>query len=446
MKAKSIIDAAEKNERTYALRMRDARNTLASLSDRKSLLQRDVIGQLGVIADAQLDSNLPGLSGEFGRLIDERMRKREEKTASLNRIESVIPALIAEQSSTASGLEEAQRRVRDQLGHDPKVPEFTREHAAIGLKLSDADEIRVECDTKLAAFVESSRYMYLRRAGFGTPEYQRNSLVRALDSWIARQCNFKQNRESEQMLGAMKIECESAMYRLADQKISIESKLNGLREDAERDYNVASLRAAAESAASLLAAKKAEAKELVKELSLFASNEDGYYIGVRKALVDALGGKKIEDLAKIAVSTSTERDDFAVEKISQLMAELRNVDSAMAAARESLNVATGEHDRAKSLEREVRRSVKTGSSYRYDSGLDMGSLLTGYMMGSIDLGDVARGIDEHVTKIPDEPSYYDSGSSSYGGGSSGWGSSDSFSSSSSFGGGSSDSFSTSDSF
>lgn len=61
-------------------------------------------------------------------------------------------------------------------------------------------EIRDECVGKLALFEADPRFRFLRSRQFGTEHYPYGRVNRLLDQWLAKQIDYRRNRESESIL------------------------------------------------------------------------------------------------------------------------------------------------------------------------------------------------------------------------------------------------------
>lgn len=85
----------------------------------------------------------------------------------------------------------------------PMTAPHELERACLGMTEVNRRELQEECASKLVPYRRNKLYVYLRSVQYGTDAYQRSGLIRFLDGWIARLCNYHVNLQNELTLLAM---------------------------------------------------------------------------------------------------------------------------------------------------------------------------------------------------------------------------------------------------
>ncbi|MDU9389663.1 hypothetical protein [Pseudomonas sp. zfem002] len=98
-------------------------------------------------------------------------------------------------------------------------------------------EIRDECSTKLAQYDSDPNYRFLREHQFDTEHYRRGPLERVLDNWLAKQIDYRRNRQNERILLEMQESNETRQtdlaQQIADSTEQIEALLGSAREQSD---------------------------------------------------------------------------------------------------------------------------------------------------------------------------------------------------------------------
>ncbi|HGM5579603.1 TPA: hypothetical protein ACKP22_001276 [Pseudomonas putida] len=94
----------------------------------------------------------------------------------------------------------------------------------------DLAQLREECTAKLVSYHRHRPYSYLRSHHFATTVYRRNVVNRLLDTWLAGQCNYRQNLQNEQLLQAMLLRSDEQMAAYDSQITALESRLEQLQQ------------------------------------------------------------------------------------------------------------------------------------------------------------------------------------------------------------------------
>lgn len=453
MRPSTVREKLARNTRTYELAAREISHRIEVLQDDVLRAQRDALGCLQNLAAQQLETAAGGnvndtsLVAGYGDALARREAAEADLRDQLAKTESQIASHVAKIATLNEKAETAQADFNTRVSEDPACRDAIERHANAVARRShfagQLDEIQQECRSKLAGYEIDARYQYLKHRGFGGADYSATGLPRMLDRALAKQCNYTENRQNEDLLVLMDQESLAIAAQLDDEVAEAEK-------EAEKRRNAASESSGLQAIEDALAQEHARVKALKQvantkhdALHAFATRTDPHYQQIQKQLATHLGNRSLDELMELARRTPTQTDDEQVERLTTLHTRIRDNKQTMKALGPDLQHAQDQYDRAKKAERQFSRQSYSDSRYEYRSGLDLDALLLGYMAGQMSDTQLTHEVDQYRREQPSHSS-----SSSWGSSSSsrsddfGFGSS-TFSSSDSLGGGG---FSTSDGF
>lgn len=449
MRATTLINKIQSNSLDHELKLRDIERRLSAANAEELRIEKEIASRLTVIASLHVDSQIVCEQEAQHQL---KLRHDEENSMreQLAVVEGGIAAMLQEHNAAKDVFRKTERAIAESLALNPAYLELsdqqTNEGAAYRMALLGEREIIDECQRKLPAFQHNDLYRYLVAASYGTDKYHRTGVIRYLDGWIATLCNFHENRRNELTLTAMRETLDKASQERKARIDQISDKLKALVKTAE---DAAGLHRLVEQVSELekkVEREKKRANDIHARLKEYADKTDFRYRKAKELVAGWLKNLKADELLAQVKSTPDLRDDAIAKEVIDLHASLnehRRLHQHLYSSREQ---ADKSYNRAKSLERTLREKRYSSTNYEYDNGLDVGSLITGYMAGRMSVESAVGEVKKYQREVEEESAYYRSrsSSSSSGGFSFGGSSSDSsFSTSSSSGG---DSFSTSDSF
>lgn len=448
MKSSEMIKAVAKKTRAYEKKLRAVEADLTQMHQREIALQQDVALKLQAIAGLQLEQR-PDLDEEITNHLKLREQEHLHLQSSLRVVEGEISEALEIQEDIRRQISDEQANAYRRLASHKDYADLRDADAQAAENLALAkvnhEEIDSECDRKLGVFTENPLFQYLLSKGFGTEDYRRRGVIRAMDAWVAHACNFKANQEVFLTLQGMVEANKKALapYILAAEKARTSLlALTNLMVDAKKSSK---LDADLERQTKGVEVLKGRANQIHQLMARYAEKMDERYLKARNLVLERMKRETPEELLLRAKRTPDVADDAMVIEVGNLLNELKDVQKEEGQLTRQRSTAFAEYERAKSMERELRDSRYTSDRYEYPASFDINALMAGYMLGDLNKGAVLREVQQARTERPQEsPVTWSSGSS--GGGfsfsdssSSSWSSSSSSSSSSS-------EFSTSDSF
>jgi len=402
MNANGMIATLSENSRRYEVKLREFQQALSNAHDQELRLQHSVSIAYQQMAGVQLAGGAQQ-SAEVQGLLD--LRRQGE--ADLRERLAVVEARIAEHLQRVAKMSE---QLDQQLASVGRKLEQTPSYQLLVAALSEFEasgreafenyeELRKECQTKLQAFKSDRLYLYLKRRNYGTEHYARWTLWREPDKWIARLCSFPRNWESEQTLQAIQQANESAHNQFEAECSEQKNTLAQLFDSALAASEVPALREQLEVARQEVASDKAQANTLHERLSNFASQEDEHFATVSGLLAGQLAQMSISELERLAARTTSAEDDELVRKLGVLCAELDELKAQMPFLQAQHQQAERDYGRAKQVERDLLSGGHVSKSSTYHDGMNLDSLLLGFMGGALSLSQVSREVDNHRVAV-----------------------------------------------
>lgn len=438
MKSSAMIDTIENNSRTHELKLRQVEKNLSAAHEHELRINHNLAQALKVFAKTQVAGNADA-THDLQRKLDKRSEAEQALRTGLLAAEALVSQQNDLKQTILSNIEDVIEKADADLSSDSAYQQlYAQTHLAVTTAAaaeSSYKEIEAECSAKLTFFKEDRLYSYLRASNYGTSQYTRGKLIRAFDQWIAGLCNFSQNFSTEKTLAAMQEANTSGHMERLSTRDALRRELTATVQRARSKAGYEALETKLQQAESSLKEAKSRANRLQDELDTFASKTDHYFVEAQAELAKHLNTLSEDALQGLAEETDEQSDDEQVGRIAEYRRQRVQVQEEVKILTEEQVLAKKAYERAKDLERDLRSSRYTSSSYRYSDSLDMESLVLGYMAGTMSQRDVVDEVDSNRQRIPSESSSF--------GGSTGFGSSGGSFSTSSFGGGGS--FSTSDS-
>lgn len=238
------------------------------------------------------------------------------------------------------------------------------------------------------AYEGDALFSYLAHRGYGTAGATGNVLTRRLDGWVAEVTHYEDARARYDFLNALpghaaavleedRAALATALPPLARLEEEVMDR-NGLTPVLARGEQ---LYAGREAARKTVREAEAALRELTDELAALHDERGSYYESAIDGLEAFLEGRTLEELVAMARATRDPRDDA-------LVAQLLEIDGRLTRLRGDLE--TRRKERTRLAERlagleEIRDRFEAddwnGRRSRFDDGLDINTLLLGFIAG-----------------------------------------------------------------
>lgn len=403
---------------------------------------------------ADVGSQFREINGRIQAIFDEKARRRgavDDQIAALVSDEGGIRSKIAQSQGVVDGavkeLAELVTKTDSDLKALPEYVTLTEELNALNaLLVTDKqrfDAVVAECKTKLEAFNRDPFFAYLAARHYGTDSYQDDWFKKG-DDWLAQATGYVLNAQSYRILSILPQKVGAAGVARTEQAKVKDSARNVLIKAVESKHGVPAARQILKVAETNKDTRLAQLKAnqdaqnaMAAEKRSIDSAKDPFLQRAKEELKAFFGSQDVATLRRRAAATATTKDDELVD----LLERAENTINIQRKIAKQLITQRGEVEdklrRAKALEARFSREDYDSSRARFDSSLNVDSLMVGYLAGSMTEASVFSTFSSnHSTYV--EPSYsssYRSSSSDYSSSSS----SSSWDSGSSFSGGGFDS-------
>lgn len=435
--ASTMFGSIHENSLDYDRKLRSIEHQLSEASSQEVRLEQQIAITLSAIADLHLERR-PELEQEAREVLALRDKEEHELRKQLGQVESTISSLLENIDARQADLRRLKRQVADTLGGREDFRQMLArfEEAQGHQRTTDPNlrELREECARKLPQYRQDARYVYLVSAGYATDAYRGTGIRRFLDGWIASLCNFHENRRNEITLLAMQDALARTEEETGRELQALKDRIAAATASEEESAGMHSLKEELARLEEAVKAEKKHANDIHARLAPFAKKTDTRYVQARSLVAVALKEHSEEELMSRVLQTPGLADDNLAREVVDMRVALQAQRRHIAKLERQRTHAEAEYQRAKELERSLRHRGYAGGHYRYDSGLNLGALLVGYMAGQLTADQAAQEIGQYRQEIEEDYPYNHLPQDWGGGG---------FDSSDAFGG---DAFSTTDSF
>ncbi len=388
------------------------------------------------------DGTLAASFGEISQRVQKIFNEKMQRSVEINGLIDRSAALLAEHRAQIPAAHEAERArhaqldatrraVEAELAADAAFQVLNREadelRAAVKQAMNVHQRIREECATKLAAFTGHRLFRYLIAVKYGTPDYRRGGVVAAGDRWVAERVAWRRNYPSFTTLAELPAFAEKRV-QAAQKKSDLAATAVALHvQEREVSLGVAAARTALAGATQVLnqgrdqiAKLETQRGALLDERRSIDTGRDPFRQRAKAEMKAFLAANPTSALKLKVAASANPRDNELVTQVERAEHAVNEGRKRVKRLVAEATATTVQHNRAVAARRKFSTDY-TGSYDRFDSGIDVGSLLLGYMAGSTSERTLWSSVDRHHHDATPAYSYNsssgsDSSSSGFGGG------------------------------
>lgn len=264
-----------------------------------------------------------------------------------------------------------------------------------------------EQEDKTSAYEGDPFFAYLSRRRFGTAAAAGNPLTRRLDRWVAGVTDYEAVRQRYDLLKAppghaasVLDEDRKALAVAAPPLAALEDEViarNGMTPVLERGER---LYAEREEGRKALREAETGLRALTDELAALHDERGSYCERAIDGIEGYLEGHSLRDLVVMAQSTDDPRDDVLVAGPGDLDARLSDLRARLAKRREERSELSSRLAGLEDLRDRFEEDDWNGGRSRFDDGLDLNSLLLGFLAGRHSPGHVHRVLSRNQSFLP----------------------------------------------
>jgi chromosome segregation ATPase len=316
----------------------------------------------------------------------------------------------------------------------------------VELNTQRVNQVTNESKEKMQVFENNKLFSYLLNKNFGTETYHALSVIKKLDTWVAKIVHYSENKQNYDTLRSTPELMTIELNRRKEELDKIISQGKALEEKYSNETGLTNIlangQALQDKRINLLDEVESytkQTRQYNQERESLESTKDPYHQKAISELKSYLKGESVAQLKLRAKETPSEKDDGLVIKIEDIDSKIRKYKDSAKQLQEELNTKSKKYNELDDLLDKFRREDYDDSDSRFRSGLDVNSLISAYLLGRLSDNDIWHDLSNHhyiEESYHSSPSYSSSNSSSSSWGSSGgFGGGGGFSSGGGFGGG-----------
>ena len=456
-----LIDL-RKQEETLSEHLRSAADMLKDHRSNQATAYRELAAmRLDDISSGNVVDTLDAAERGAVDLLERSGTARKELEASIadNRegIRSIETKMDAQGDAVAAAeqaLDASEAKLQSKLAKSEAYRDqaaATEEAARIAdeaeRKTALSEEDRVE---KGKPYEADPLFMYLWNRGFGTSDYRSWGIIKALDQWVARLCDYQGAQPNYTMLLEIPERLRAHTDRVVEKAREAIDALAATEQQARDSDGVTALETALQNERDILAklgegleqtTQALAAQEL--ELGRFDRGEDEYAVQAFEVVAQELRRDSLRRLQHEALLTPDPRDDQIVSRIEDLEARIDEADEDVAMRQQSLRVLADRRAELEKVRKDFREQRYHTNDFKFNDYGALQALLEGLLSGAVTGSQYWRELHRNAARRRPPRTNLDFGSRRYGRTSTSWGgggssrSSGGFSTGGGFGGGSS---------
>jgi hypothetical protein len=279
------------------------------------------------------------------------------------------------------------------LGQNEAYAEQRSHVAACLEQAQNADEKAAQSeadrDRKRVPFERDKLFAYLWRRRYRFPEYRALPLIRALDDWVARLCDYDRAHRDYGLLLAIPERLRAHAAALAATAAAEAAEQAALETEALRQDGVPALDEALQRAERSVqecearhATAEREQQDLFARQAAIAAGNDEHSARAAAALDAQLGREDVATLRDDAARTATASDDELVHRIAALRRRADELRAQLRAAAAEHQAAQDARSSVQELSSRFRREGFDTDDSLFD-GLDVSDLLGRLLAGAL---------------------------------------------------------------
>lgn len=399
----------------------DAGSRLNTLHGRDEAAHAELAQTLAQLARVRLGELE---SGRLTKGLDEADQQATEWIAQRKRAQQDLADRIVHSNTLQADLEHqrtqrlAERDLRA-IAHDQQVEatmqrltaddDFTAQQSHTEYVTGQAEhaeekarQAELDRTTKGAPYEQDKLFSYLWRRRYRYPEYGAWPLFRTLDSWVAGLCNYETAHRDYAMLLEIPVRLRSHADAAIERAQSAAEDLTELELAAMAADGVPALLDRLQAAQQQLeqatdAIERAEQghASMLHELAAIDAGKDKHTQQALRTLTAQLQQEDVATLLNDAMATTTRADNDLVAKVRSLRDRRTRLAQEIAAAAQAHVQAQGVVQNMRNLQRSFRNEGFDSDGSMFQSGFDIGDLLSGILRGALTSGNAWQRVRRH---------------------------------------------------
>ena len=426
-----LIDL-RKQEEALAEHLRAASETLKNRRSEQAAAYRELATmRLDDIAGGKVANSLDAAERQAVELLEESDRARLALQAAIADSRKAIAAAetdIDKQGDAVAAAEQALDAAEAKLQGKLAQNEAYRAQAAAtenAVRVADeaerktalSEEDRIE---KGKPYEADPLFMYLWNRGFGTSEYRSWGIIKALDQWVARLCDYQGARPNYAMLLEIPERLRAHTDRVSDKAEQAVEALAAAEQEARDADGVTALESALQGERDGLADREQRLEQSLQalaaqeqELGKFDRGEDENATQAFEIVARELRRDSLRRLQHEALLTPDPRDDQLVDQIEDLEARIDEAEEDVAMRQQSLRVLADRRAELEKVRKDFREKRYHTNDFKFNDYGALQALLEGLLRGAVTGSQYWRELHRNAARRKPPRTNFDFGSRRY---------------------------------
>lgn len=268
------------------------------------------------------------------KLIDDLQSSLATMEKQQGKLQGEIEQALARQATLEETIQQAETQRSQQLRDDVSLArlvektEQARDAAEHARALNE--EIKTEVGQKLLEYTQDRRFAYLVQTRFGEPEYKAWSIIRNLDSWLARQINFTRNRQNQKLLLSLLDESGMRLEATEQQLAALSREYDAQVARLEQALGLSAFYEEQKGLVARLSELRQKHSALSQELADGQVGQGNLFGETASQIAHVMKKMGNLQLEKLTQKTESPEDDLLLKKLTATQADIEKAESEIA--------------------------------------------------------------------------------------------------------------------
>lgn len=391
-----------REEDEIAKRLARSAERIAKIKEGEAELFRQLAQlRLDPAVQGELDGAISSAEINAREMLKTRAKAMSEAEEAVAQSDAALGQLAAERAEELRNYEGHQAQLKAlaakfsaQIARDPafaaKRAEATELADVAAQSMRKTEQAEADQQAKGKPYRDDPLFMYLWEAGYGTPSYRANNLVRYFDGMVAQLVRFDKARPNFSMLNEIPLRLREHAERQIESAKAAEAEVDALEVQGIDNAGGKPIRDAMEAAQRRIDALDARIMEIedqrdeaAKTLVQLSQGSDPAFESALGQLVTALGREDIQTLLAEARRTRTAQDDTIVAQIDDARARAKEEDAETREQKERLKTLAARRRELEDIQWEFKKQRFDDPRSTFREDRLVGDLLNDFLRGGI---------------------------------------------------------------
>lgn len=391
---------------------------ISSTKESIKLSHRRIENSMRLFSHHQLVENAHQFGEDVVSIVRDRESSFKRMSASVNDLQAELNVLNDKLESAKNTRSKEKESVLQELAKNKTYLSLQEDARQKTVKMTDIrnsmDGILDEINQKLPAYESDEVFQYLRSCNYGTSSYSKNLIVEFIDGIIAKKSHYASNVESYNLMTNIKDKIKQELENAEINSVNAIAAADGYRDDALRSGDLKKFGIIISDLQEQIRSNEKKIREILDSQGRYKSFSDELSMTAKAIIYKAIENKDFIYLQKLAMQTSTDEDNKALEVIGQEVNNINNLEDQLEEYNQDKTRLDDNLERSIQMKKIINSSSRlSGDRYEYTSANSVKNVLDSFVVGAITSSALSSALESSSRYVPPPVvSSYDSG---YGG-------------------------------